>query len=195
MRSARICVIALAVSVGAVTSVWAQAPVKPGGGIEVGLDISHVSPASTGQTIEFAPGLLAGIFGTVPVTKTIGLQVGADYVQKHTKINNNESNIDYLEIPIMARMPLFKGLYMNEGVGFSFPVKATGKSATAGTETDFKDQVTSPDFSIIISGGIPINKKAAVEIRYDGGFKKVIDLPSAPVQRQRVWGFLLSWKL
>lgn len=195
MRLARICVIALTVCFAAATSALAQAPAKAGGGIEVGLDMSHVAPPSGTQTIDFAPGFIAGIFGTVPVTKTIGLQVGADYVQKHTKINNNESNIDYLEIPIMARMPLFKGLYMNEGIGVNFPVKATGKSATSGTETDFKSQVTSPDISIIISGGIPINKKAAIEIRYDGGFKHVIDLPSAPVQRQRVWAFLLSWKL
>lgn len=160
-------------------------------GVEGGVTISHVAPAASGQTDSYGAGLLAGVFGYAPVSKTIGVLIEADYWQKHGQVGTTDLNLDYIEVPVMAKLPLFKGLYMTEGVGFGFPVRAQLKTS-GGAETDIKDSTTSPDVGIIIGGGFAI-QNVGIELRYDGGFRNVSTLATAAAQKNRSWAVLLRW--
>lgn len=160
-------------------------------GVDAGVTISKVSPAASGQTVSYGTGLLAGGFGYVPVSKTIGVLIEADYWQKYSQVNTTDMKLDYIEIPVMAKLPLFKGLYMTEGAGFAFPVRAQLKTS-GGVETDIKTDTTSPDVGIIIGGGFAV-QNVGIELRYDGGFRNVSSLATAAAQKNRSWAVLLRW--
>jgi hypothetical protein len=158
-------------------------------GVEAGVSFSRVSPDAAGTTATRGAGALAGVYVFFPraITSTIGLQIEAIYNQKNTEITaagkTIDQNLDYFAIPILAKLPLFKGIYMLEGASFDFPVRAK-LQPSSGSSTDIKDQVTNPDVAMIIGAGIPV-QRAGLEFRYEGGFRNVSNVAGAGVQRNR----------
>jgi hypothetical protein len=172
----------------------AQSSTAPSGGFELGLNMSNVSPAEPGQSISRGPGLLAGAYVVSQVFTAVGIQVELLYSQKHTHLSStSDMNIDEIEVPILAKLKLFKGIYMLEGAAVSFPVRARIQPSS-GAEQDIKGQVTSPDVGIVISGGYPF-QKAAIEGRYEGGFRNVISTAGAAAQRSRTLSILVRFHL
>jgi hypothetical protein len=153
-------------------------------GIEAGLSMSRESPDVRGTAIERGPGLLAGAWVSVQPWVPVGIQIEAVYAQKHMHLNSSSDlKLDYFEVPVLAKLKLFKSIYMLEGIAFGFPIRAKLTSAS-GSDTDVKDSITSPDIGMVIAGGIPIARKVSVEFRYEGGFKSVSNVPTA-IQRNR----------
>lgn len=172
----------------------AQSSTAPTGGFELGLNMSNVSPEAPGQSISRGPGLLAGAYVVSQVFTAVGIQVELLYAQKHTHLSStSDMKIDEIEIPILAKLKLFKGIYMLEGAAISFPVRAHIQ-ASSGADQDITSQVTSPDVGMIISGGFPF-QKAAIEGRYEGGFRNVISTTDAAIQRSRTLSILVRFHL
>ena len=113
---------------------FAQQPTQPTGGIEAGIGWSHVSPEGTGESISSNPGFIGGGFVLLPVSKAIAIQIEALYAQKHSHHtfsgSSSDLNLDYFELPILVKMPLFKSLFMSEGVAFGFPASAKIKPSS-----------------------------------------------------------------
>jgi hypothetical protein len=164
-------------------------------GVEVGLSMSRESPDLPGLTIERGPGLLAGGWVQVQPWVPVGIQIEVNYAQKHMHLSSSSDlKLDYLQIPLLARLKLFKGIYMLEGVAIGFPVNAKVSHST-GDDTDIKDSITSPDIGMIISGGIPVSTKVAIEFRYEGGFTKVSNVAAAPAEHLRSLSGIVRIKL
>jgi hypothetical protein len=164
-------------------------------GVEVGLSMSRESPDVRGTAIERGPGLLAGAWVQVQPWVPVGIQIEAVYAQKHMHLNSSSDlKLDYLEIPVLAKLKLFKGIYMLEGVAFAFPVSAKVTHAT-GDDTDIKSSITSPDLGMVIAGGVPLAPKVSVEFRYEGGFRKVSNVDAADTQRLRSLSGIVRIKL
>jgi outer membrane protein with beta-barrel domain len=166
---------------------------KPSAGIEGGATLSWLSPELPEQPLGRTVGIMAGVYGAVPISKTIGLRVEGLYVQKYSRLGTTDLKLDYFEIPILAILPLLKGIYMTEGIGVAFPIAAKLRPSD-GAEQDIKNQTTNPDIGLIIGGGFPV-RTLGIEVRYDGGFKRVNSSPTAAVQRNRSWALLLRWRL
>lgn len=145
------------------------------GGIEVGAGASRISPTPQGQSVSFSAGLLAGVYASYQLFRPIGIQIEAVYVQKHSNVTagtaESKLNLDYFEIPILAKLSLFKGIYILEGIAFGFPVKAAVKTSS-GVETDITDTTTTPDLGLIIGVVFPAGK-LGLEGRYESGFKTI----------------------
>ena len=164
-------------------------------GVEVGLSMSRESPDLPGLTITRGPGLLAGGWVQVQPWVPVGIQIEAVYAQKHMHLSSSSDlKLDYLEIPVLAKLKLFKSIYMLEGVAFGFPVSAKVSNATGG-DTDIKSAITSPDIGMIIAGGVPVAPKVSLEFRYEGGFRKVSNVANADTQRLRSLSGILRIKL
>jgi hypothetical protein len=181
---ATVCLIAL----GARPALAQPPPAKPNpvaAGVEAGFSLSRVSPDASGQTITRGPGMLAGGYLQLPLFTTIGLQLELLYTQKHSHLSSTtDLNLDYVELPILAKLKLIKAIYMLEGVALSVPLRA--KVATAGSAAvDVKGQINRPDIGMVIGGGIPVSSRVSVEFRYEGGFKAVNTSPTAALQRNR----------
>ena len=187
MRLARILATGLFQIALSVVPALAQAPAV---GLEGGMSMSRVSPDAAGQSISRGPGLLAGAYVLVPVFKTVGIQLEAVYAQKNSHLTSTtDLKLDYIEVPILAKLKLIKSAYMLEGVALGFPVRARIQPST-GAETDIKSQVTSPDVAIVIGGGVPI-QNFAIEGRYEGGFSNFSNVADAAAQRNRSLSLLV----
>jgi hypothetical protein len=163
------------------------------GGVEGGLSLSRVSPDAAGQAISRGPGALVGGWIQFQPWVPVGIQFELIYAQKHSHLSGtSDMKLDYVEVPVLAKLKLFKSIYMLEGVAVGFPVRATVTGS--GSDLDIKDNVTSPDIGMVIAGGIPVSPRVAVEFRYEGGFKKV-DTRSAFVQRNRSLSGIVRIKL
>lgn len=166
----------------------AQSPggAKPGAkaGGEVGLSMSRPSPDLAGESVTRGPGLLAGAWVAFQPWVPIGIELEVVYAQKHSHLSSStDLKLDYVELPILAKLKLFKSIYMLEGIALDFPV--TAKLSSSGSETDVKSSITSPDIGMIIAGGIPFTRRLAAEFRYEGGFKTIGSSGPAPNQRNR----------
>ncbi len=164
----------------------ARAQAKPGpqAGVVVGLSMSNVSPAAPGEDISRAPGLLAGVYVALQPWVPVGITIEAVYAQKNTHVSSHtDQKFDYFEVPVMARLKLFKGIYMLEGVAFGFPLRARLVTEPNNTTFDVKDQVSSPEIAMVMAGGYPLSPKVGIEFRYEGGFVKVFT--GDPVQHNR----------
>ena len=172
MKIAPVVAVVLCVSGFSAASVGAQ---TFSAGIEAGGGVSTISPTPEGETVAYGPGLLAGVYASYPLFPAVGVQIEADYVQKHTRVTtagtDSTLNLDYFEIPVLAKLPLFKGIYILEGIAFGFPVNAAVKSSSD-AEIDIKDTTTSPDLGLIIGVVFPAGK-LGVEGRYAIGFKSI----------------------
>lgn len=198
MRIARLLAIGLCLVGLSVVPALAQ---RPTGGVEVGGGVSKVSPPGTAQSVSVSPGVLAGVYAVFPVLKTMSFQPEVIYSRKGSELSTAVGattqgvnlNLDYLEVPLLARMAMFKGIYMTEGIALGFPARAEVNSASGAT-TDVKSQVTSPDVGIVIGGGVSI-QKAAVEFRYTGGVRRVNTTAGTAVQRNRSYVSLVRVQL
>jgi hypothetical protein len=190
MKIARLVAVALCLLGFAVSPALAQGTI---GGVEAGFSMSRESPDIPGITIERGPGLLAGGWVAFQPWVPVGIQLEAIYAQKHMHLtSSSDLKIDYIEIPVLARLKLFKSIYMLEGIAIDFPVSA---KVSAATDTDIKSSITSPDLGMIIAGGIPLAPKVSIEFRYEGGFKKLSNVDSAPAEHMRSLSGVLRIKL
>ena len=159
------------------------------GGVEAGISLSRVSPDAAGQTISMSEGFLAGAYVDIPVVTLAGLHIEAVYAQKYSSLGiSTDLKLDYFEIPVLAKLKLFKGIYMLEGIGIGIPVRARVQPSS-GAERDISSQVSKPDVGLIIAGDVPVSGRVAIELRYDGGFNDVSATAGA-VQRNRSWSAL-----
>jgi hypothetical protein len=153
-------------------------------GIEAGVAASTLTPTGTGESIATRTGAVVGFYAVFPILKSLSFVPEIVYVQKHSQRTvgtiGTDLRLDYVELPLLAKMPLFWGMYITEGVALGFPVDTHGVAPNL-------VYITSPDVSIVLGGGYDIAKKFAVEFRYDGGLRRVNTIPEAPVQRTRTY--------
>lgn len=167
---------------------------SPTGGVEIGVSMSKVNPVADGQSISRGPGLLAGGWVLFPVSKPVGIQLELVYVQKHTHLTGStDLKLDYLEVPILAKLKLFKSIYILEGIALGFPV--SGKISASGADLDIKNQIHSPDLGLVIGGGVPVSPKVGIEGRYEIGFKQITDTAGAPIQKNASLSVLVRIQL
>jgi len=150
-------------------------------GIAAGATASMFPPPDTGETIELAGGMLIGFYAVIPMSKSISLMPELLYVQKYssrTAPTSTPLRVQYVELPLLVKMPFLWGTYFAEGVAFGWPVENSGFAPSLA-------QITSPDVSIVIGGGYNVTKTLALEIRYDTSMRQVSTVPAAPAQRGR----------
>lgn len=161
------------------------------GGIEAAVDISKLSPKPQ-STSGTGTGVMFGVYAIVPFLNAVAIQPELVYIQKRSSLTSTtDENLDYIEIPILARMRLFRAIYMTEGVAFGFPIKAE-LVPSSGASTDIKSRTTSPDVGVVIGGGVPVGR-LGIEFRYEGGFRSVDSSAAATIARTRTYMLLARY--
>lgn len=152
----------------------AAAQVEAGFGVEFGANVSYLT-ISEGER-SAGPGFLAGVFAVAPITPAIVLQPGVQFTQRRSEYTTsrgvtNEIDVNYLAVPVVVRMPFFWNMLISEGVSFNFPMSAT--RTVGGADTDIKDNVTSPDISIVIGAGKAVADRIDIQGRYEIGYRQL----------------------
>lgn len=157
-----------------VATVAAKAQFEPGTFTlqpKVGLALSEISA----DDAKFKAGLVAGFEGQYQFNNWFGLSVAALYTQQGSKIKNAEDskiNLEYVNVPVMAKFYVCKGLSLNIGLQPGFMTK--GKAKFYGQETDIKKYCNKFDLSLPMSIAYEFNNGLAIEARYTGGLTNVV---------------------
>jgi hypothetical protein len=139
------------------------------GGVTFG-DIPNITNEFDGDGVDpqMRVGAAGGVFLTVDFGSGFMLQPEVLYTQKGVKLAFEESGldgtirikVDYLEIPVLARLTFGKGLrgYVFGGPSINFNMCATGETGFLGEteEEDISDEVESLEFAVVFGGGIEI---------------------------------------
>jgi hypothetical protein len=147
---------------------FAQSPAEPRAGGEIGAGMAYLT-VPKGVSRDMGTGVTAGLFAILPLVATYALQPEIQWEHRRSTVLGAERTFDYLAIPILVKMTLFKGIYVDEGPSFHVPLRA--KVTAGGTERDVKDN-TRRDVSIVIGVGRSIGR-VGIEGRWDTGFKQV----------------------
>jgi len=123
-------------------------------------------------------GITAGGTMTVPLADWLQVQVEAFYTQKGTEIDVDgaESSVwlDYVEVPVLARVPVGGRAYLVGGAAFGARVRARSRTAFGSTieEIDIADDVARHDVGVVGGGGLELGR-LLVDVRYTLGLVDV----------------------
>ncbi|WP_299820339.1 porin family protein [uncultured Pontibacter sp.] len=146
---------------------------------------------------DYRLGYTAGVMLQQHITDLVGVQVEALYTSKGAKIENKTGStevndiyrLNYVDVPVMLHLSA-GGMFIDLGPQASFIAKAKQKrevntsSTTTTVETDITDNPYTVDFSYVAGIGFRANNGIGIELRYNGGLKKIDD-EGALVGRER----------
>lgn len=154
-------------------SAFAQAPA---GGVFVGFNQSYYATQPKNET-NAKQGLVVGAFGVLRRDKALKVQPELQFSQRRVEVNyanilQTHTN-NYVNLGLLLRTNLFKGIYSTQGPQFMLPV--SGKLTIGDTDLDLKDNINS-DISLVVGLGRQFGR-VGVEARWDSGFKRIEDAP------------------
>lgn len=156
-----------------VATVAAKAQFEPGTFSfqpKVGFNLSSITADDT----KYKPGFAVGLEGQYQMNNWFGLSAAVMYQQQGTKVKNIDDlkwNIDYVNIPLMAKFYVTKGLSLNVGLQPGFMVKSKLKVDDA--DLDVKDACNKFDLSVPLSIAYELPMGLAFEARYTYGLTNV----------------------
>jgi hypothetical protein len=155
-----------------------------GGGVKVGVTFSDIpnfdqlldlSAASTSQRVGWA----GGGFLMVRYKNGLAIQPEFLYTQKGVKVQSTGTTIgedfrvklDFLDVPVLARYTVGKGIrgYVFAGPSFDFKLSAKVKSSgPGGVEEDISSDVKTFEFAVVFGGGVELGP-VLLEARWSEG--------------------------
>ena len=169
----------------------AYAQSAPAAGVLIGFNESYFATSPKNNT-DPKPGMMVGAFGILRKDKGFKIQPEISFTQRRVDVTYGSGttgySTNYLNLGVMTRLKLFKGLYTSQGGQFSFPLRA--KLDLVGTKVDVKDNIQW-DFSIPVGVGKQFSKRFGFEGRWDSGLKRVEEAPLGNfVKRNRAIEFM-----
>jgi hypothetical protein len=149
---------------------------------KVGVNLGTVSADDT----KFKFGLVAGFEGQYQVNNWFGLSLGILYSQQGSKFKVSDDvklNTEYINIPVMAKFYVAKGLSLNVGLQPGFLTKSKFNVGSdlmylydlkLEGDADIKDFTNKFDLSIPMSIAYEFDFGLALEARYTGGLTNVM---------------------
>ncbi len=181
----RISVLTLILAIATVAPATAQMSY----GVKAGVNYADVSfdgdVASSGRV-----GLLAGGFATIPLFGWLAVQPEVIYTVKGTAVDvadiKSDLIVDYVEVPLLARISIRRKIYVAVGPSMAFRVRARSRTAFGGSteEIDLKEDVESFDLGVVGAAGIDLGRWV-FDGRYTHGLSD-IDASDDAKMRNRV---------
>ena len=155
-----------------VAAVSAKAQFEPGT-FSLQPKAGFVLSTVTGDGTSFKPGFTAGLEAQYQINNWFGLSAGALYTTAGYKVKDDgdyKLNTGYVNIPVMAKFYVTKGLSLNAGLQLGFMTTATAKSPLG--DADCKDLCNKTDFSIPLGAAYEIGD-FVIDARYNLGLTNV----------------------
>ena len=165
-------------------------------GVKAGINIADVafdveSDIPSGGRV----GTLAGAFATIPLRGWLSVQPEAVYTVKGTSLespdNTSDFVVDYLEVPVLARISVRPHVYVAAGPSLAFRLRAKDRIRFGGSieELDVKDDVEPFDLGLVGAAGIELGRWV-VDGRYTHGVSDLdADTSDDVKMRNRVVSF------
>ena len=174
---------AVAACVAVLTSASSAAAQDGGIGVKGGIVVAsqHNSGTDAASSPGSRAGAVAGGFVVLPVASWLSLQAEGLYASKGARSVllgiASTLQIDYLEIPVLARVRIGGGrlhYYAAGGIAPALRLRARTRTAFSGAveEIDVADQVERLDLAVAGGGGVVVGRWD-VDVRYTYGLRDV----------------------
>ncbi len=161
-------------------------------GAKGGVNFSNIGgDNNTGVDFKSRTGFHIGALVEIPVSERFWVQPEVLYTAQGSKTNEiktlgstveDKVNLDYIQVPVMAKYYVVEGLSLEAGPQIAFLVKAEGETSIEtpigdGTITkDFdKDNFSSIDFSMGVGASYRLDMGLFLGARYNFGFTDIND--------------------
>ena len=143
-------------------------------GARAGLNVANI----TGQDVEgyrSKAGLHFGGFANLALTPQLSVQGELMYSSQGARWDddNEKTALNYLQIPVLVKYQIVRGLYAEAGPQIGFLLKA--EDDNEGDVTNIKEFLEKTDVSIAVGGGYNINSNIGVYARYNASLSKFYD--------------------
>ncbi|MGV6828147.1 MAG: porin family protein [Flavobacteriales bacterium] len=88
-------------------------------GVKAGVNFSTLTKTNGASN---RTGFVAGIFGAIKLSNKLGIQADLLYSQQGAKFDVGDFNLNYVNVPVVAKYYLIKGLNVQLGPQFGFKV-------------------------------------------------------------------------
>lgn len=152
-------------------------------GAKAGLNFATI----VGDDIENADmktGVYFGGFLNTPLSDRLSFQPELLYSTQGVKTDFENIDIkykfSYINIPLLLKMNLDAkksiNVYAGPQLGFLVKSEIEGEQGGSSLTEDFKDQTNNFDFSFNIGFSVDVNENFAIDLRYNRGLSKVLDI-------------------
>lgn len=128
---------------------------------------------------DIRPGVNVGFAVEVPLAEYFSVEPGVFYSMQGSKMDDAglKINMDYVNIPIMAKYYIYEGFNLFVGPQFGFNVTGKMKSDNPGMndDIDLKDAIKKFDFAINVGIGYQFEMGLNASLQYNFGLLKVFD--------------------
>ena len=161
----------------------AQAQSNTGFGIRGGVNFANFNDID-GDT-ESRTGLMGGIYTSFLIPNSpVAIQPEVLYTQKGAESGDNTFELDYIEIPVLARFDFITDggitphVYFGPYLGFNVSAEYDGNNDDdpifGDAETNIEDQVNSTDVGVVVGGGLDFGR-VNLGVRYGAGLTEVFE--------------------
>lgn len=144
-------------------------------GIKAGVNFANISDAKDGATnLDFTgrTGLVVGAFVGAKLNDRFGVQADLLYSQQGAEFDGGEFNLDYVNVPVVAKIFFFKGLHFQVGPQFGVLINDEG---TILGEVINDLAVKDFDLSGVVGFGYDVPLGLRLDARYNFGLTDIED--------------------
>jgi Outer membrane protein beta-barrel domain len=112
---------------------------------------------------------------SIPVATNFSIQPEVYYSGEGTKVGGTSGGnylFNYLNVPVLAKYKIVKGLSVEAGPQLGFILSAKIKD-NSGNETDVKSELKSTDFSVALGANYIFDNNLGIDVRYNIGLTDI----------------------
>lgn len=169
-----------------------RALAQPTAGLKVGGNAAFLlNPKPLAHTSEAKPGVVGGVFLSLPLGERIAIQPEVQYSQLGTRFKHDASGnsaftlpsprdrlfLDEVTVPLLLKVFLVKRkVHLHAGPQFGFVLRAEEERTNGGvtTKTDVSDLYRSTDYGIVAGIGANLPLRLTLDLRYVAGVADMI---------------------
>ena len=140
-------------------------------GVKGGLNIANLNGPGSGGTSSLI-GLHIGGLASIEVSDLFHVQPELVFSTQGAKAPGGTLDLDYLNIPVLAKYTIVKGLNIEAGPQFGFLLSAKAKD-NAGNSANVSSSFKSLDLSLALGASYDITKMIGVDVRYNAGLSDI----------------------
>lgn len=171
--------LSLLLTVGIIAN-QAQAQTGLDFGIRGGLNIANLNDID--DEVASRTGFMAGIYLNFLVPNSpVSIQPEVLYTQKGFESGDATVQLDYVEVPVLAKFDFITdgsitpNVYFGPYVGFNVSAELDGDDGIfVGGEADIDDDVEGTDFGVVVGGGLDFGR-VDLGVRYGAGLSEIFE--------------------
>ncbi len=137
-------------------------------GIKAGVNFANISDA---QDLNNKTGFQAGVFAGIKFNDNVGIQADILYSQQGAEFDAGKFDLTYVNVPIVLKTYLIKGLNLQAGPQFGFLVDDEIRFDLIDYVGELDNKET--DISGIVGAGYDLPFGVRVDARYNFGFNDI----------------------